>query len=419
MHRGLVRGLVSVLAGTLFVVALCSLRPSACEANSAGVLPPLLFMQGGTDRVWVDPARGDDSAAGTVDRPLRTISKAVSLVPDWLDVPVAIELAPGAYAETGALGMPSNSLFLSRRMACGGSVTIVGDIGPNGERPILAWESGRDDDSRMVDVREGDWRIENVQIGTFTTEQRRGAYVVGPGCLTLKDVTFRLRSPSSAGIHADRGGLIILRGAIRLNEQLHEAAEDETFSGIVAEYGGVVQFKGDRAGALLEIGNGSLSAKYYGVIELGCERARITSWAYQANCLAVNNSGRVDLHSTETTLCARNPKNTPVGLEDDGHILAEGAHLVIDGQGNGDGIVLQKASTFFCNDIELRGTVHTAFLAMSGSVGLAGFLGDVPEVRASTGAHITIERVDGKLVGPVHASGGASIDLPDGTVVRE
>jgi hypothetical protein len=269
----------------------------------------------------------------------------------------------------------------------------------------------------MVDVREGDWRIENVQIGTFTTRQRRGASVAGPGRLALRDVTFRLRSLSDAGIYARQGGDIALEGAIRLNEHLHESAEDETFCGIIAENCGVVHFAG-REGASLDMGNGSLSASYYGCIGLGCERARITSWTHQSNCLAVNNGGRIDAHGTEITLCAKDPSNTPVGLEDDGHVLAEGARIIIEGQGNSDAIVLQKASTLFCNDVEIRGVVRTAIWAMSGSMGLAGFVGDAPAIRATTGAHITVEKVGGTLVGPVEATRGASIDLPDGTVVR-
>ena len=64
--------------------------------------------------------------------------------------------------------------------------------------------------------------------------------------------------------------------------------------------------------------NGSLSAGEYGLIGLGCETARITSWGRQSNCLAVNDSGRVDLHGTETTLCAKVAENTPIGPEHDG-----------------------------------------------------------------------------------------------------
>jgi hypothetical protein len=365
-------------------------------------------------RLFVDAVLGDDTAPGTREGPFRSVSAALALVPDGLRESVTIEMAPGEYRDTGSVAMAPDSLFLSRRMAQGGAVHIVGRTGPAGEVPVLAWEGG----PCMVDVREGEWSLEGVRIGTFTTRQRRGVSATGPGRITLRDVSCRLRSLSDAAVYASRGGEVALAGQIALNEDLHEAAGAETFSGIVADDHGMVRFV-EREGASLDIGNGSLSASYYGCIQLGCQRARVTSWTEQSNCLAVNNSGRIDLHGTETTLCAWNPRNTPIGLEDDGHILAEGAHLVIEGQGNGDAIVLQKASTLFCNDIEILGEVGTAVSAMSGSVCVTGFLGDVQAITATTGAHISVESVGGTLRGPVRASRGASIDLPDGTVVRD
>ena len=66
-----------------------------------------------------------------------------------------------------------------------------------------------------------------------------------------------------------------LRGAIEINEHMHDATEEETFSGILATDHGVVAF--DRKdSASLDIGNGTLSARYYGQIRLGCASARIT-----------------------------------------------------------------------------------------------------------------------------------------------
>lgn len=365
-------------------------------------------------RLFVDPVGGDDAATGAMEHPLRSLSAAVARVPDWLDQPVTIELAPGEYRDTGGVAMASNSLFLSRRMGQRGAVHIVGRAGPAGEVPVLAWEGG----PCMVDVREGEWSLEGVRIGTFTKRQRRGVSATGPARITLRDVSCRLRSLSDAAVFATRGAEVALAGRIALNDDLHDAAEAESFSGIVAEDHGMVRFVG-REGASLDVGNGSLSASYYGCIQLGCEWARITSWGDQSNCLAVNNSGRVDLHGTETAVCARNPRNTPVGLEDDGHVLAEGAHLVIEGQGNAAAIVLQKASSLFCNDIEIRGAVGTAVSAMSGSVCVTGFLSAVPAIDATTGAHITIEKVGGTLEREaIRASRGASVDLPDGAVVR-
>jgi len=75
----------------------------------------------------------------------------------------------------------------------------------------------------------------------------------------------------------------------------------------------------------------------------------------------------VDFHSTTALLAARNPRNTPIGLEDDGHVLAEGARITIQGYTNSNAIVLQKASAFFCNDVTLIGVFKSPLLSMSGS----------------------------------------------------
>jgi subtilisin family serine protease len=235
----------------------------------------------------------------------------------------------------------------------------------------------------------------------------------GPAHVALKNVLLKTRN--GAAIYAYRGGKVSLRGAIRINPDLHEHTNAETFAGIVADDHGLVQFV-EREGASLDMGNGSLSAMYYGVIRLGCETARVTSWTEQGNTLAINNSGRIDLHSTKTTLQAKNPRNTPIGLEHDGHILAEGARVIIEGS-NHNAIVLQKASTFTCNEIELRGTFRSTISAMSGSMFVGGFVGNVSRIEASTGASVNIEKIDGKLLGPVTATRCATISLPDRNVL--
>ena len=132
----------------------------------------------------------------------------------------------------------------------------------------------------MVIATEGNWWIENVQIGTGTTRQRRGVMVTGPAQVTLKDVTFRTRSQSDAAIYAERGGLALLRGAIRINEHLHQNAPEESFAGIIATDHGTVRFDGStahRSTWATEV----CSASYYGCIGLGCKTARITSWGDQ------------------------------------------------------------------------------------------------------------------------------------------
>lgn len=392
------------------------MRPSTVEriftcVVLAGVFVPCAVVASPPGEIWVSAERGDDKSAGSQQEPLQSISAAIALLPDPLAQSVTITLASGPYKTTGGHDMSSTRLELMRRTRPGVSVRIVGAAGTT--PTILAWES----DTALVDVREGDWWLENVQIGTFTTRQRRGVEVIGPGHLTLKNVTFRLRSQSDAGIYAHRGGQVSLRGRIALNEHLHAQADPETFCGILAEDHGIVRFR-DREGASLDIGNGSLSVRYYGVIRLGCETARITSWSEQSNNLAVNNSGRIDLHDTTVTLDAKHRRNTPLGLEHDGHILGEGARVIIVSD-NDMAIALQKASTFTCNDIELRGKYDYCLWASSGSMFVGRFKGDVGRLEATTGATINVEQIDGRLLGPVSAKHAARISLPERDVLPD
>jgi hypothetical protein len=269
----------------------------------------------------------------------------------------------------------------------------------------------------MIRATGGDWWFENVRIGSFSVHQGTGVEVTGTAAhVMLKNVVFRIRSESGPAIYARRGGKVSLGGSILINEHVHDRGEDRSFAGIIADDHGSVKFE-EQKGASLNMGNGSLSASYYGVIRLGCETARITSWGAQSNNLAINNGGRIDLHGTTTTLCARQRRNTPIGLEHDGHILAEGAHIIIEGE-NDAAIVLQKASTLTCNDIDLRGTFKRAISAMSGSMFVGGFRGDTPGVEADTGASIHIVEMKNQgRIGPVSATRGAVISLPDRTVL--
>ncbi len=365
------------------------------------------------EHLVVDVARGNDRNPGTEDRPLKTISAALRLLREPLASSVTIDVMGGQYESTGGHDMSESVLELMCRMRPGVTVSLIGRRDEEGNIPVFAWEGGR----AMVDVREGEWRLENVQIGTFTKRQRRGVMVAGPGYITLKDVTFRMRSISDAGIYAHRGGQVALRGAIRLNEHLHGAADEETFCGIIATDHGLVRFA-ERENASLDIGNGSLSSSYYGCIRLGCESARITSWSQQSNNLAINNGGRIDLHNTEVVLNARQKRNTPIGLEHDGHILGEGARVIIESD-NGMAIALQKASTFTCNDIELRGDYDYCLWASSGSMFVGRFKTDVGKIEATTSATINVEKIDGKLTGPVVAKHCGMVSLPDRNVFSE
>jgi hypothetical protein len=354
----------------------------------------------------VDAARGDDTADGTREHPLKTISAAIARLPDSLDRSAAIELAPGNYTSTGAVAMNGHSLWLARRMRPGASVEIRGPEA-DGEAPVLAWTSG----DSMVDAREGSWKLRHLVIGAGELGQKRGVQASGPVEVILQDVTFRLRSSSDAGVFARRGARIALRGRIRLNDP--PPGESENFSGIVATDSGVVEFD-ERKGSSLEMGNGSLSASYYGSIRLGCEGASITSRS-RSNCLSIANSGRIDLRNTPTRLVASDPKNTPIGLEHDGHVLAEDAKITIVGA-NDAAIALQKASTLTCNDVELKGKFEYALWASSGSMFVGSFAGDVGRLEARTGATIHVERVNGRIVGPIDARSGGLVSLPERVV---
>ncbi len=397
--------------GCAAVLLAVSVRSGQVEGQEQGVavhakpvVPAML---------WVDSVRGRPGGPGTQDRPCQSISEAISLLPEPLTRSVTIQVSGGLYKSTGGQDMSSDSLQLMRRMRPGVSVKIIGVPGSDGAPPVFAWEGG----TAMVYVCEGQWWLENVQVGSGSTRQRRGVMATGPGQITLKDVTFRTRSQSDAAIYADRGGLVLLRGAIRINEHLHDQAEEESFAGIIATYHGVVRFA-ERKDGSLDIGNGSLSVSYYGCIELGCKTAKITSWSDQSNTLAINNSGRIDLHNTTTILRAKQKRNTPIGLEHDGHILAEDAHIIIEGE-NEMAIALQKASTFTCNDIELRGHFETALWASSGSMFVGRFLTDITNVTADTSARINIEKMDGQIQGKVTAKRCGMVALPDRNVLGE
>ncbi|NLE57681.1 MAG: DUF1565 domain-containing protein [Planctomycetes bacterium] len=393
----------------ILVVSAGAQRPAA----TPGVRPVSPAKVNVPEVIHVDATHGEDRNPGTEERPKRSISAAITLLPDPLLRSVTIKLAPGTYTDTGGVEMPPARLHLMHRMRPGVRVDIVGRRDDKGGAAVLAWE-GQD---LMIDVREGEWRLEDVQIGSGSTSQRRGVMVTGPGLAGLKNVTFRTRSVTDAGIYADRGGKVLLYGAIRLNEHLHEQTGEESFCGIIATDHGLVQFA-QREGSSLDMGNGSLSACYYGCIRLGCETARITNWSEQSNNLAINNGGRIDLHNTKLVLRARQKRNTPIGLEHDGHILGEGAQVTIEGN-NSMAIALQKASTFTCNDIELRGQFEYCIWAGSGSMFVGRFLTDLGQIEATTGATVNIEAIKGKFAGPAVATRCGTISLPDRNVLSK
>lgn len=370
--------------------------------------------------LYVDWRRGSDRAAGIKSSPFRTIYAAIKRLPKEIDQDVTIHLTEGNYNITGQKGSSAGYLELNCKMSNGARVQIVGNKASFDEpsspgKVVLNWQSKSSD--FLILVTDGYWRLANVQLGTRKSGQRGGISVAGPALLELQDVRIHTIGQKGPGLRAHHGGRINLYGNIELNEDLRESGgDDESFCRIEAEYAGVVKFIQGK-GASLKLGNGNLSASYYGIIELGCEKASITSWNYQSNPIAVNNSGRVDLHNTTTTLCARNPRNTPIGLEHDGHVLAEGARIIINGQGNSNAIVLQKASSFFCNDVEIHGEIRHPLLAMSGSVMLVGFNGDLGETFATTCSSIIIEKCTGRLLGPFKETKFGQIVLPEGKAI--
>lgn len=386
-----------------------SREPLAILFLVAITLTAIANMTHAASTIHVDGMNGSDQNPGDVKRPLKSISAAIQKLEEPLRESLVIEVANGSYDQTGGVGMPSNRLDLMCRMRPGVNVRIVGRKNDSGQYPVMAWEG-----EPMINCAEGTWWFENLQIGSFKSTQRQGVSVTGPAHVTLKNVTFRTRSQSGAAIHAQRGGKVSLRGAIQINEHLDDRAVEDSFAGIAADDHGLVRFE-EHEGASLTMGNGSLSAGYYGVIRLGCETARISNWAVQSNPLAINNGGRIDLHDTVTNLRARNRRNTPIGLEHDGHILAEGARIIVEGE-NENAIVLQKASTLTCNAVELRGKFPTAVAAMSGSIFVGRFTSDIESLSATTGASVHVEQIDGKVNGVLSASKGGMISLPDRNV---
>lgn len=380
-------------------------RHSVSMAVYLGGLMSLGYGHLAAGTLYVNGSRGNDLAAGTESAPLGTLQAAVKRLPAQIQEDQTIVLAEGSYARSA--GEPA-TLELNRPMREGAMVRIVGQGGP----VVLNW---RAPEQAMISVTQGRWWLERLQIGSRLPDQHGGLRVTGPALVELHSVRIRTAHREVPGLRVTRGGMVHLYGQIELNEDLDEdRGRGESFCGIVAEYGGVVRFE-HRENASLSIGNGSLSAKYYGVIELGCASARITSWHDQANVIAVNNSGRIDFHSTRAVLTARDPCNTPIGLEDDGHVLAEGAPITIAGCTNGNAIVLQKASSFFCNEVTLQGSFRSALACMSGSTLLVGIIGDLNEGEVTTGGRIILEKCTGRLTRPIETRHQGVLIRPAGS----
>ena len=264
------------------------------------------------DDFYVDPVSGSDTATGTRSNPFRTVSAALARVPEVVATSFAIHLAPGTAPSTGAHGVPSGTLVLDRRTRRTSDSVVDVSVHFCGEGPgfgvpaepgqvVLDWGS-----TPLVEVKAGVWYFENVQLANRSCSgSQQGLTVYGSESLVhLKAVRIRTGCHSGPGILASRSAEVRLYGAIELNEDLHDLAVAGSFCGIIAEYHAAVRFADAR---VPEPGQRVVECQVYGTIELGGAWARITSWGDQSNCLAVNNSGRIDLHSTRSPCAPKNP----------------------------------------------------------------------------------------------------------------
>lgn len=371
--------------------------------------------------IFVDSSEGTADGSGTKSSPYKSLRQAISCTPDALSTPMTICLAPGSYGSRQEGTAPEGTLYLRRRTLEGAEIRIVGmnqDFSKAAAPGQVCLDWTCRGDEPLVRTSEGVWSFENIQLGSRKAGQVNGFSVEGPGLLKLKNVRIHLRSTDGAGIHAHRLGRVHLDGRIELNEDLHGGLgkEKDSWCAIRASDHGTVQFVGSRGGSLLSIGNGGLRANYYGVIRLGFQKAEITSWGSgQQHNLAIANSGRIDLHGTTTVLRTMNPQNTPIGFEDDGHLLGEGARLVLHTAGV-NGILLMKASRFFCYDIEFRGRPKYAVHATSGSTFNGSFIGteDPGTIYAEKGSDAIIHGSEVELKGPFVAKSLGRICLPNG-----
>ena len=372
------------------------------------VLSPGPLAVGEDTTLHVDPEEGRAKGPGDKRHPFDSISAALAaiaepVVGDWV-----IELAPGRYDTTGGVDMPERSLQLAKPMRPEARIRLrtKPERKDEGERALFAWKGER----RTVHATEGRWVLEDLGVGSFDEGQVRGVYGQGPVEVTVRDVNFELRSRSDAALWAERGARIAISGAIRINDrELGDPVPKDSYSCILATDGGVVEVV-DKSESSLVMGNGSLRTSYWGSIRLGCPEVRLTCHT-DGNVLSIGNSGRIDLRNSETTLHAVKSNNTPIGLEHDGHVLAEDAVIRIRGK-NDSAIALQKFSTLTCNDIYLEGEFRTALWASSGSMFVGRFKSDVGAIEAVTGASVNVEAIEGELHGEVTAASGGIVSLP-------
>mgnify|MGYP003694774327 CR=1 FL=1 len=106
----------------------------------------------------VDPVHGNDRAAGTKEKPLRSISGAIARSPiRWSARRSSLSRRPST-TPTGGIGMSEHSLSLMRRMRPGVTVALEARA-----KRKARWSSRGTAASRWSTRAEGTWRISGVR----------------------------------------------------------------------------------------------------------------------------------------------------------------------------------------------------------------------------------------------------------------
>ncbi|MCX6872216.1 MAG: hypothetical protein NTW21_00170 [Verrucomicrobia bacterium] len=350
-------------------------------------------------RIYVHPGSGKDSHKGLqANAPKRTIDAALKSIPAGaLRDGYEILLAEGNYAATGGQGIAGSQNYLERPMSEFGKdfqITFRG-MRPDFSAPAAIDKVVLDFASSavLVMVKGGRYALQDLQIGN---QSRHGQTQLGVSALgfdsevTLRNVRIRTTSQTAGSIDAEDGAVINLAGTVEINEDLHSApdgAGENTFAGISASYSAIIRTieKGTR----ISIGNGTFSVGYYGTVQVQDSEAIITSWT-TSNCFAANNSGHIDVSRSTVTLKQRISRNTQIGPEDDGHIIADGAVINLANDDFSNTICLQKGSTLKGGTVRVTDRGKGIVYAMSGSRLAATLEGDWKTLNATTGARLMI-----------------------------
>ena len=180
--------------------------------------------------IYVDGTTGNDRNAGKINNPLKTINAAVKRLPRTINKFVTIHIAAGNYRTTGGMGLDAERLELNRPMHKNARVRIVGNTvdfdQPAGAGSVLLnWQTQSRD--FLIVATQGHWTLENIQVGSRQSGQRRGIAVTGPAMLELRDDRIHTIGQKGPGICARYGGRIHLFGNIELNDDLCKSGGNE------------------------------------------------------------------------------------------------------------------------------------------------------------------------------------------------